>query len=167
MTTTARGRRTGRLAWLLAGATAVFAIVNVVWYYASGSFGPAWFAISLVFYGAVLLAAILLALWEPREDALAAAGAAGPRGEPKLVERTVTYRTRDGMAVRLVYVWPDGAREIRHVTFTPGESLQLHEVEAQLDAFPAPDAPPADLDVGIETALRRHAWVPVEEAKAG
>jgi hypothetical protein len=148
---------TRRLGWVLAGIAAAAALASVLVYASTGTFPAGWLLASSVAYGVVLVAAVALAVADRTPALVAATPPAGHPGEPKLVERLVTYRTADGMAVRLTYLWPDGAREIRHVAFTPGESLTLHEIEAQLDAFPPiPQAPEAFED-GVEAALRKHA----------
>ena len=146
-----------RIAWLLAAAATAFGLVNVVVYYSTGTFGAPWLVASLFFYGIILLCAIALAITDPgtvvTERVLVQPG---KPGEPRLLERTVTYRAREGMAVRVVYLWPDGSRETRHVTFTGAETLALHDIETHLDAFPAAQAPPG-MDAGIDAALARWA----------
>jgi hypothetical protein len=146
-----------RLPWLLVAAAVAFALVSVAVYYSTKTFSDGWLLASAVFYGIILVVAIAFAMMERDAPAGTATSPTGPLGDPKLLERLVTYRSRDGMAVRLDYLWPDGAREMRHVAITPGEMLTLHDIEAHVDAFPDAD-PQDDLEKGIEDALGRFAW---------
>lgn len=146
-----------RVQWLLVAAATAFGLVSVVVYYSTKTFSDAWLLGSAIFYGVVLLVAIALAILQRAPPAGAAVEPAGWPGDPKLLERIVTYRTNDGLAVRLSYLWPDGSKEIRHVAITPGEMLPLHDIEAHVDAFPEAD-PQDDLEKGIENALHRFAW---------
>lgn len=49
-----------RVLWAMACLVLVYALVNVVVYFVSGTFGAAWFVASLVVYGGALAAALIL-----------------------------------------------------------------------------------------------------------
>lgn len=53
-------RNRNRTLWAMAALAVVYALVNVVVYFVSGTFGTGWFVASLVVYGLVLAGAILL-----------------------------------------------------------------------------------------------------------
>lgn len=61
-----------RVLWTMAAMVVVYALVNVIVYFVSGSFGTGWFVTSLVVYGLVLAGAILLLVVdrEPASDAV-------------------------------------------------------------------------------------------------
>lgn len=151
-----------RAAWLLVATTVAYALAGVLWYLSRGTFGNEWLVASIAVYGSILLGAILLAVLdsgttETRVERIVPV--ASPAGEPQLLDREVIYRTADGMAMRLTYLWPDGTRETRLAAFTPGEVLTLHEIETHLDALA--DAPlPDDFDTLTARALARHANTP-------
>lgn len=56
-----------RILWAIASLVLVYALVNVIVYFASGSFGPGWFVASLVVYGVALAGAVLLLAAERHE----------------------------------------------------------------------------------------------------
>lgn len=50
-----------RVLWLLVAVTAGYGFSNIVLYYTTGSFEPAWFSVSFLVYGVLLVGALVLA----------------------------------------------------------------------------------------------------------
>jgi hypothetical protein len=149
-------RSRARLLWLLAAVTAAYALVNVVVYYATGRFGSAWFATSLLVYGALLVAALALAVTDPGQAVAAAqAGRAGPEAS-RLLARDVLYATKTGYLLRLTYLRPDGEREARLFLCEGGASTPLPDAEAWIDALPPAEPSPrllADTDAALAARI--------------
>jgi hypothetical protein len=146
-----------RLTWLVVGIAALYALVSSIAYFAQGTFTTPWLVAGIAVYGAVLGAAIILALIEPAAVEIKTVPIATPPGEPELLERAVVYRTTIAMAVRLTYLWPDGSREVRLIAFTPGEALPSHDIEAHLDAFPRVEGP-REIQGDVDALLAKKAY---------
>lgn len=145
-------RTRARLLWLLAAVTAAYALVNVVVYYATGRFGPAWFAASLVVYGVLLVVALALALTDPGSEAAARA----PPEASRLLARDVLYTTKTGYLLRLTYLRADGEREARLFLCDADASTPLPDSEAWIDALPSASAS-QDLGARADAALAARA----------
>jgi hypothetical protein len=132
----ASSRARARLLWLLAAVTAAYALVNVVVYYSTGTFGAAWFATSLVVYGVLLVVALALAMTDQGAESIARA----PPEAGRLLAREVLYATKAGYLLRLTYLRADGEREARLFLCDAGASTPLSDSEAWVDALPAAKA---------------------------
>ena len=150
---TMSSRNRARLLWLLAAVTAAYALVNVVVYYATGRFGEAWFATSLVVYGTLLVVALALAITDTGGPAAARASDATPA---RLVGREVLYTTRSHYLLRLTYLHPDGRRDARLFLSGADESAPLLDALAQVDALP-PATPNDRLASDVDAALQARA----------
>lgn len=160
------------LGWALVTIAAVFAVATAGVLLSTGTFTAGWLIGSMVVYGAIAIAAIILGL-AAREEAIATPAPAVMRTavpiteDPRLLDRTVVYRTKSGMLVRLTYLWKDGAQEHRYSALTPGESLTLHDINASIDALP-PAKVEADLEAMVDAAITERAVkdVPLKEISA-
>lgn len=149
-----------RVLALLVALTAGYAAVTVVVLVVTGSFGPVWFAASLLVYGVLAAAGIALAVLEPEigrktETERRPAPAAE---ELALGTTEAIYTTPTGRALSTDV---HAGLEVRRLLFTVtrDEVRPIDDVETRLDAV---DLDPAAIDVdAVEDELvRRHARNP-------
>ena len=91
-----------RVLWTMAAMVVVYALVNVIVYFVSGSFGTGWFVASLAVYGLVLVGAIMLLVVD-REPASEAVREPAPEEAPD--------EQPEGSSVRVEVVDPEAAPE--------------------------------------------------------
>ncbi len=156
-----------RTIWVLVAITAAYGLVNVLMFYTTDSFGPVWFATSLVVYGTLLVAAVALALLEAGSEPVEAteAGvveAAQPvadEAQPavasglELLEEEVLYEVATGKLVRARFE-VDGSERSLLFAITPDEVLPLDAVEERLDTVDL-RVPPEDVIDEVDAALER------------
>lgn len=147
-----------RWLWLIVGVTAVYGLINVIMFYTTDSFGPVWFAASLVVYGVLLVAAVALALLDTgRAETEAKAPVVTvqspvtvtepePTPEPKLeaeppkseiaglelVDHEVLYEVPTGRVLQ-VTARTDGVDRSLIFAITRDEVLSASEIESRLD----------------------------------
>ena len=63
-------RSRNRILWTMSCLVVVYAIVNVIVYFVSGSFGTTWFVLSLAVYGLVLVGALVLLARDDPQSAM-------------------------------------------------------------------------------------------------
>lgn len=129
-----------RLLALLVAVTAVFAAATVIVLFTTGSFGPVWFAASLLVYATLGTVGVGLAVLEPTSSA-------GAQVEPSLAQPSsedriqlhgteVLYETPTGRVLRVEASTGDEERTLLF-TVTQDELNLLDEVERRLDHLPA------------------------------
>lgn len=147
-----------RLLALLVAVTAVFAAATVIVLFTTGSFGPVWFAASLLVYGTLATVGVGLAVLEPTEDTDAT-----PETEPvaatqtsriELGESEVLYETPTGRVLRTVARSGEDLRELLFAV-TRDEVALVDDVERALDRLDIEvDGPAARGDVEDELERR-------------
>lgn len=160
--------------WLLVAITAIYSLVNVITYYTTGSFGPVWFAASVLVYGALFAGAVYLAVLDigrPSVEEIAARIAAEaeqeveaepPGIEPKrgfeLIDHEPIYETRTGHVLRTRFR-VDGDERTLLFAVTQDEVLPVTAIEERLDEISF-DPPAIEDPRAIGGALDRRAERP-------
>lgn len=162
--------------WMLVAITAIYAMVNVITYYTTGSFGPVWFATSILVYGILFAAALYLAVLdtgrpsleeiaskiaaeaEPAAEAQVETGAARPTRGFELIDHEPIYETRTGHVLRTRFS-VDGEERTLLFAVTEDEVLPVTAIEERLDEV-AFDPPEIEDRRSVEDALSRRAERP-------
>lgn len=139
-----------RIIWTLVAATAAYALVNVVLHYAGAGFGAGWLIASVLVYGLLLMAALVLGFTDPGSPARAPERPAAT--EPDAAPVSVLYETATG---RL-----ESAGGRAYLALTHDGARSLDDVERIVDARGGRAAHVPDAK--LETVLDGHALDPAE-----
>jgi hypothetical protein len=143
-------RTTVRILWILAAATAAWALLSASYVYFAQAFDASWFAISVI----VLLGLAATALWlafvdgKSGPEAASSADTAAPASPMRAREtsREVIYRTKSS-AVTRTEVKLDGGAMTGYFITSGADTVPLFQVERQLDTTPIEAAAPDPLVV--------------------
>lgn len=139
-----------RLLWVLVAVTAGYGLLNVAIYYTTDSFGPVWFATSLLVYGMLLVAAVAMAFLETGPSGQRGAA---PAGRLEQLGEETLYQTDTGRLVRARLRYGGQEHQLLFAIMAD-EVLPLETVEGRLDEVDV-RVPPQRLGSEIEQALAR------------